>query len=280
MINFILIVFCFVFFLSVGLSNTFLHADGLVEDLGLFLGRSKIPLENIQGIVNDAALDAKSIFDGTEYVKGDALQIVNSFLGFYSLHSEGLDASGAVQTFDSASMGFDEKVTPITDNVQSMLDTLELDLYGKADTIKGGINSALDQLESFSDQSTEWQGVIYNYEGQELGVRDIRRAAVMTMFMLSFFFAAMGFMGILVSKRRARICSIFAHMIKVAGFFSACLGSLSLIAASVLLCSSFILYDACQVSDIVTRDFEPFVGDKVSPGANACFDDTNLAVAL
>ena len=73
--------------ISVGITNTFLHADGLVEDLGLFLARSRIPLENIQGIVNDAALDAKSIFDGTEYVTDDALQIVDSFVGFYSLVS-------------------------------------------------------------------------------------------------------------------------------------------------------------------------------------------------
>ena len=61
---------------------------------------------------------------------------------------------------------------------------------------------------------------------------------------------------------------------KVTGFFSSWLGSLSLVVASVLLCTSFVVYDACQISEIVTRDFEPFVGDKVSPGANACFNRT------
>ena len=116
--------------ISVALSNTFLHADGLVEDLGAFLGRSKIPLVSIEGIVDDAALEAKSIFDGTEYVKEDAMMIVSSFLGFFDLHSSGLNASNAMATFDSASTSFETKVSPITDNVQNMLDTLELDLYG------------------------------------------------------------------------------------------------------------------------------------------------------
>ena len=116
--------------ISVALSNTFLHADGLVEDLGAFLGRSKIPLVNIEGIVDDAALEAKSIFDGTEYVKEDAMMIVSSFLLYFDLHSSGLNASNAMDTFDSASTSFETKVSPITDNVQNMLDTLELDLYG------------------------------------------------------------------------------------------------------------------------------------------------------
>ena len=266
--------------INVAISNTFLHADGLVEDLGLFLGRSKIPVINLVDIVDNAALDAKETFDGTSFVKDDALEIVDSFVGYFQLHSEGLNASNAIETFDAASSGFDEKVTPVTDTVQSMLDTMEFDLYENTDIIKGGLSSALDALDSFSDQSTEWQRVIYDYEGQELGTRDLRRAAIMAMFLVSFFFTMLGFFGILVARSRSRCLSMFSHAIKVCGFFSAWLGSLSLIIASVSLCLSFILHDACQISDIVTRDFEPLVGDKIAVGANAAFNDTNLAVAF
>jgi len=265
--------------ISVALSNIFLHADGLVDDLIVFLGRSKVPLESLHTIVEDAALDARSIFDGTEYVKADAMQIVKSFVGYFRLHSEGLNKTNAIRKFNSASVGFDEKVTPITDNVQAMLDTLKVDLYEQVDSIKGGISNALDQLESFDLMVTDWQGVVYDYEGKELGIRDVRRAAVMTLFLVSIFVAVVGFFSILVWKRRVCRCSS-AAMIKATGFFSALLGSLSFIVASAFLCSSFVLFDACQTSSIITRDFEPFVGDKVSPGANACFNDTNLAVAL
>ena len=44
---------------SIGISNAFLHSYGLVNDLQLFLGRSSVPLDNIQGIIVDAASDAK-----------------------------------------------------------------------------------------------------------------------------------------------------------------------------------------------------------------------------
>jgi hypothetical protein len=67
-------------------------------------------------------------------------------------------------------------------------------------------------------------------------------------------------------------------MIKITGFFSAILGSVALLAASVGLSLNFVIYDGCQISDIVVEDLEPFVGDLVSPAANAAFNDTNLAV--
>ena len=117
--------------ISVAASNAFLHSDGLVTDLMRFLGRSRIPLENVQDIVLSAALDAKGIFDGTDFVKKDANGIVDSFLGFYVLHSEGLNASGTLSGFNSATYHFQTAVTPITNNVQSLLDALELDLYDK-----------------------------------------------------------------------------------------------------------------------------------------------------
>jgi len=79
----------------------------------------------------EAALDAQGIFNGTDFVKKDALKIVDSFLGFYTIHSQGLNASNTLEGFDSAASGFDSQVTPITDSVQSVLDTLELDLYDK-----------------------------------------------------------------------------------------------------------------------------------------------------
>lgn len=79
----------------------------------------------------DAAHDAKSIFDGTDFVKRDALKIVESFLGYYHIYAQGLNASNTLDGFDSAASGFDSQVTPITENVQLLLDTLEFDLYDK-----------------------------------------------------------------------------------------------------------------------------------------------------
>ena len=264
---------------SVGLSNAFLHTDGLVDDLRSFLQRSRIPLSNINSIIDYAALDAKLIFDGTEYVTEDALKIASSFLGFYSLHSKGLNESNALTGFESALTEFESKVQPISLDVQSMLDTLELDLYEQSDTIEGGITSAIDQLDSFTNQTTEWQDTVYQYEGQEYGLRPTRRVIVMSIFLTSFLFGVLGLLAILLSNN-TRSCSRFFSMLKITGFFSALLGSLAMILASALLVASFVIYDSCQILNVVTNDFEPFVGEKVAPGANAVFNDTNLAVAF
>eukprot|EP00985_Skeletonema_marinoi_P026544 scaffold20679_cov93-Skeletonema_marinoi.AAC.1 len=263
---------------SIGVSNAFLHADGLVDDLRSFLDRSRIPLTNINGIIGYAALDAKLIFDGTEYVTQDALNIASSFLGFYALHSKGLNESNALSGFESALTEFESKVHPISYDVQSMLDTLELDLYDQADTIEGGIDGAIAGLDSFTNQTTEWQDTLYQYEGEEYGFRPTRRVIVMSIFLASFLLGVLGLVAILLSKSRS--CSTLFSMLKLTGFFSVLLGSLALILASVLLVASFVLYDSCQMLNVLTKDFEPFVGDKVAPGANAVFNDTNLAVAF
>lgn len=265
---------------SVAISNAFSHSNGLMGDLTVFFNRSRAPLQNIYSIVEDAALDAAIIFNGTTYVTNDAMDIVLSFQGYFQLHSEGLNESNANEQFASASIEFDDKITPITNDVQAMLDTLESDLYENTDTIKSGINGALDQLATFARSTVDWREVLHNYEEQELDTRGMRLAAVMTIFLVSLFFVVIGLFGAIVSRNRTRRCSFFFRLMNVAGFFSAWLGSLSLIMASVMMCLSFVLYDSCQVSNVVVQDFEPFVGDRISPGVNACFNDTNLVEAL
>jgi len=134
----------------------------------------------------------------------------------------------------------------------------------------------MGQLDSFVEQSLGWQGQIYEYEGQELGVREIRKLAVMIWFIVSFGLAILGIIGIILSK--TKMCSICNILMNITGFFSAILGSFVLIAAAVGLSVNFLVHDACLISNIIVEDFEPLVGDLVAPAANAAFNDTNLAV--
>ena len=264
--------------ISVGLTNTFLQSDGLADDLRSFLLRSKIPLVNIYEIIDYAASDAKLIFDGTEFVTEDALSIVSSFLGFYTLHSQSLNESSALSQFESALTEFEDQVKPISMDVAAMLDTLEFDLYNQADTIEGGIIGAIDQIDSFTNQTSEWQQILYEYEGEEYGFRPKRRAIAMSVFLVSFLFGLLGLIAILLSKSQS--CSTFFHALKLTGFFSAIVGSFTMVLASILLIVSIFGYDSCKMLSIMTKDLEPFVGEKVAPGANAIFNDTNLAVAF
>lgn len=264
--------------ISVASTNLFLHSSGLTEDLGDFLIRSRTPLINIDNIVQDAALDAKNIFDDTAYVSDTATFIMDSFADFGILHGEGLEASNARQYFDVAYTSFNERVSPIVTEVQRMLDTLKDDLYQNVDIIQTSIISAIAQTDSIMNVTNEYKNKIYEIEGQELGLRQMRKAAVMGLFLVSLAFAIVGFLGIILSKITGK--RIFLSFLNIAGFTNAFLGCISLILASVFLSMNILWYDTCEMSKIVITDFEPYLGDKVAPGANACFNDTNLAVAL
>ena len=100
---------------------------------------------------------------------------------------------------------------------------------------------------------------------------------MMIVFLVAVCLAVLGLLGIALSK--TRMCSICNHVIKITGFFSAILGSIALLAASIGLSVNFAVHDGCQISDIIVEDLEPFVGDLVAPAANAAFNDTNLAVS-
>ena len=69
-------------------------------------------------------------------------------------------------------------------------------------------------------------------------------------------------------------------MIKITGFFSAILGTIAILVASIGVSLNFLIHDACQISDVIVPNFEPYVGDVVAPAANAAFNDTNLAVSM
>mmetsp|Transcript_26694 Transcript_26694/g.39356 ORF Transcript_26694/g.39356 Transcript_26694/m.39356 type:complete len:515 (+) Transcript_26694:13-1557(+) len=264
--------------ISLAVSNVFYHSSELVEDLGSFLTRSRTPLKNIQDIIEDAAMDAKVIFNDTDYVKITALSIMSAFEDFGTLHVEGLAASNSQAGYSAAMDGFTSQVTPVVDNIQAMLDTLELDLYENADLIQSSVASAIDQIDSFKNQTNLWLEDIYNIEGEEFKLRTIRKASIMGLFLFSLAVAFAGFIGILSNKSHR--CKNLYHLTKITGIISALLGTIAFLLAAVSLSTSVLWHDACEMSKIVTSDFEPFLGDKIAPGANACFNDTNLAVAL
>ena len=259
-------------------SDTFLHSSNLAQDLGDFLARSKQPLVRIDAIVQDAALDAKSIFTNTDYVVTTADHILASFVDFSNLHARGLDQSNTVTNFDQAFDGFNQQVRPIVQEVQTMLDTLQVDVYDKADLIQHSIVAAMDDLDSFSHVTQNYQERIHDVEGQEFAARPYRQAAVLVLFLLSFFCAAVGLLAVLFERLSGKSGVLF--LLNVAGVCCALLGCAALLLASVALSLNTLWYDTCEMSNIVVQDFEPFVGDKVALGANACFDNTNLAVAL
>ncbi len=96
--------------ISVAASSSFIFVSALVDDMGSFLHRSRKPLSTIERIVDVAAIDAKDVFDDTNYVKTTARRILASFTSFGTLYMEGLKSSNAKDSFDSALDMFNEQV--------------------------------------------------------------------------------------------------------------------------------------------------------------------------
>jgi len=263
--------------ISKAITKTFEHSQGLIGDVDVFLEGSRVPLVNVGSIVRDAAEDAMQIFDGTEYVRKTATEFSSSLRNFGVLYNDGLEKSGSKNGFDEAVSGFDEQIEPIVDEVQNMLDTLEIDLAGNVDIIEDSIFFAVEQIDSILNQTSEWMSEVDNIEEIEKKSRKLRQIGVMSFFILVFVVSICGLIAIVTT--RCTSCTNI-YILNIVWFLGSILGTLAFILASVVLLLSIIWYDACQISDVLITDFEPFVGDQVALGANACFNNTNLAVAF
>ena len=267
--------------ISAAVTNTFYHSSGLIEDFSSFLERARTPLVNTQNLVYDAAADASEIFSGTSYVRSTAVAIIASLTDFGDIHIDGLNASGAEETFTAAIDSFEGQVEPVVETVEGMLDTLEVDLSGNVDLIQGAVTSVIDQIDSVNSQSHQWQDQIHSIEAQEISLRIYRTLGVMILFLTGLVATFAGSISILTSK--CDKCRSMSKLINIAGILSAILSSMTFIVASVSLVISVIWNDGCQIASLITTTpdgLEPLVGEHAATVTNAVFNDINLADAF
>ena len=254
----------------------FAYASLLIENVGSFLATTSMPLKELTSIVANAAEDALEIFDGTDYVRITANQIIQAFGDFLTLHLVGFDGNeGAITGVQDT---FVANVEPVVDQIQSMLDTLEGDLYDSSDMINSTLFGAVSQIESFVENTEVWQTNVTTFEGMENETRPIRLAAVLVFFLIGGAVCLGGMIGIIAARRNKD--SRLVAMIDLSSIMSALLGSACIVVASLTLLVSFLWHDVCEISTIVTNDFEPILGETIAKGANAVFTGTNLAVAF
>lgn len=258
-------------------TNTFHYTRALVEDSQSFLNRARIPLANIDEIAEDAAADAERIFDGTDYVQETADEISDAFVNFGIVHQEGILLSDSQQEYNDAVIKFQDEIDPIVIDIQSMLDTLENDLYTNVHDIKSALSSAIDQIDSYQNETRSWRNDIDDAEETENRTRAVRQGAVLSLFVFSLLLVTLGLIGVIYSKSSND--SFMLYFLNVTWMLCAALGTLAFLLGAVFLCLNVFWHDACEMSDIATADFEPFLGESAAAGANACFDGTNLAVA-
>jgi hypothetical protein len=262
--------------ISVAATGCFAYIAMLIDNLGMFLISTSIPLNELKEIVASAAVDAFTIFDGTEYVRSTANEIINSFVDFMDLHILGL--SGNEQALVSIKNTFSANVEPVVDQIQGMLDTLETDLYEGADMINETLSTVVSQIGSFKSSTDDWLQDTATFEQSEGNTRTLRQGAILSLFVIGATICLAGFIGIISSRRPN--CKSLHYLINLTGIFSAFLGSGCLVIASFTLLISFVWHDTCEISRLVVQDFEPILGETIALGVNAIFDGDNLAMAF
>ena len=260
--------------INIGASSTFYHASGLIENFEDFLERSRKPIDAIQNIIYDAAADATAILAGTDYIRTTAISIADSFSDYSHLYLNGLVASDAQDVFDSAHKEFQEKIMPISDHIQVIFETLELGLRNNTEKIQSTSESAIDTIDFLSSNTKSWQNNVDRAEDLESKTRTYRKLGVLGMLLSSLTVTLGGAIGIVSSRSRKHRC--MHKLVDITGIICAVLSPLLFVSASVSLTSSVVWNDACQVIDLVTADFEPFIGEKASEGVNAAFNGESL----
>lgn len=195
------------------------------------------------------------------------------------MHLDGLQKSSNIEAFGSETDAFDLEVTPVIDEIQGMLDTLEIDLYDNVDDIQAGLGAATASIESLKSETASWYKDVLSYENKEIDLRTNRNLATLGIFLISIVTALAGFCGIL-AMRLSKKCGKIHRLVSFSGFCCAVFGCISLVLAFITLTASFVWSDACEIMTILTSDFEPLLGETIAQGANAIFNDTNLAVAF
>ncbi len=262
--------------INVAATACFAYASVLIDNIGIFLESSSIPLKALKNIVKSAADDAFEIFDGTDYVRSTANEIIASFVDFMDLHVLGLTGNeGSLQSIKDT---FTSNVEPIVDRIQGMLDTLEKDIFEGSELIEDTLSSSVSQIGTFKNNSQVWQVDLADYEQTEDSTRIYRQVAILSLFIIGATVCLGGLVGIVTSRKSK--CNAMHSLINLAGIFSAVLGSACLLLSSLTLLISFVWHDACEISSIVVQDFEPILGETISRGANAVFNGDNLAVAF
>jgi len=264
--------------INVATTNSFENVSILLGDIAIFLNGVKGHLTSVQDIIIDAAVDAKVILNGTDYIKTTAVSISSAFAAFSSLHSQGLNMSNSLPGFDSALSAFNNEFSPVVDDIQGMIDTLEDDLYKNNENIQSSLNSATDQIQNLENQTELWQDKVHHYESKEYNFRTIRKLSVLGVFLVSFTIALVGSIGILCS-RKGQCCRLHG-LLDFTGIFSAILGSIALILASLAFFVAFLWNDACVISSIAINDLEPFFGERIASSANALLNDASLSEAF
>jgi len=217
------------------------------------------------------------IKDSTESVAVDAISIYNSSYGINTTMSK-------IMSFDSLypkaiSIVLSTNLGALVQTIQQMIIGAKQIFYDGESTTQLAISSTIEELDAFKRLLSAFLQVIQKVEAIETRLRLYIKLGLMTVPLVASVLCSAGVLGLIFSscKKRCQGCPSFLGF---SAALTALWGSVALITGSVFLIGNILWLDSCRVSDIITADFRPFLGERNAILANQVMNDTDLSVTL
>jgi hypothetical protein len=254
--------------IGIALTKSLTYTMRLLDGIISTLERSRSTIVNMLNITDAAALHAQDLYDSTVDVNVTMTQISDSFETFQSLYSS-----------SPTSFVLDNSIGPIIQTIVTMISAVQENLYDGKNGTKLTLYSTINNMDAFNSMMTSWLNVISNFHATEFNLRIYVKLGLMALSLASVLISVFGLLalGLTCCKRRCEGCSRFLGFV---GFIAACLGSLSLIVASIFLTFNVLWLDTCKGIDVISSDVRPFFGTRRAAIVNQIMNGHDIKGAL
>jgi len=266
--------------ITAAIDSTFEHSREGIADLQDFLNASVTPMKKISDLVESAKDDSLEVTNNTDYVRSDMDLILASLTDFTNIYRDGIDAAGAGDDLDATVGGLNDQVGPIVDTIELLIGTLQDKLIEGSAKLQDGISGGVNQVESIYNMTENIHASIDDFDEMSEEYDDLRKAGVLAIFAVALVCIFFGLLGIFAYFTPCKGDDILIYLFNLTWFFGFMIVSLSFLLGGTLLFLSVMWSDLCQFSDIMTKDFDPYLDGMAATGMNACFQNTPLVEAF
>jgi len=237
-------------------------------------------MKKISDLVESAKDDSLEVTNNTDYVRSDMDLILASLTDFTNIYRDGIDAAGAGDDLDATVGGLNDQVGPIVDTIELLIGTLQDKLIEGSAKLQDGISGGVNQVESIYNMTENIHASIDDFDEMSEEYDDLRKAGVLAIFAVALVCIFFGLLGIFAYFTPCKGDDILIYLFNLTWFFGFMIVSLSFLLGGTLLFLSVMWSDLCQFSDIMTKDFDPYLDGMAATGMNACFQNTPLVEAF
>jgi hypothetical protein len=252
--------------MTISFTKSIAYITRLLEGLISTIDRCRTRLIVIQNTTDAAALDAISIYNNSYGFHWTMSQIFT----FDSIYSPASSMTSAV---------FSNNLEPLVQTIETMVNTVKQVLYDGKSVTHSTISSVIKELDAYKGLLTTMLLTVNKVETTESSLIIYIKLGLMAIPLVAIVICAAGVFGLAFSscKKRCKGCPSFLGF---SGVLAAILGSVALVVASVFLTVNILWLDSCHVSDIITSDFRPFLGQRKAILANQVMNGTDISIAL